>query len=118
MRRRFSLFTALVVLILAGASAAIALTSGVRWWTPVPLEGPIADAGWVGRTRAWFTARGFYPPESDAAGHSFSWTRAHAEITVPEIDRVAWFGLEAARPKLVAAQTAFLDRLRELVERG
>jgi hypothetical protein len=87
MRRRFSLFTALVVLILAGASAAIALTSGVRWWTPVPLEGPIADAGWVGRTRAWFTARGFYPPESDAAGHSFSWTRAHAEITVPEIDR-------------------------------
>jgi predicted NUDIX family NTP pyrophosphohydrolase len=32
----------------------------------------------------------------------------------PEVDRAAWFDLAAARPKLVAAQTEFLDRLREL----
>ncbi|MDQ6875258.1 MAG: NUDIX domain-containing protein [Actinomycetota bacterium] len=31
----------------------------------------------------------------------------------PEVDRVAWFGLDAARPKLVKAQAAFLDRLLE-----
>ncbi len=29
----------------------------------------------------------------------------------PEIDRVAWFGLDDARRKLVAAQTEFVDRL-------
>ena len=29
----------------------------------------------------------------------------------PEIDRVAWFPLEAARRKLVAAQVEFVDRL-------
>jgi hypothetical protein len=87
MRRRPSLFAAIVVLVLAGGSAAAAVAGAVRWWTPVPLAGPIADAGWVGRTRAWFTAQGFYPPESDAAGQSFSWTRGHAAITVPHIDR-------------------------------
>jgi predicted NUDIX family NTP pyrophosphohydrolase len=29
----------------------------------------------------------------------------------PEVDRAEWFPLETARPKLVAAQVAFLDRL-------
>jgi predicted NUDIX family NTP pyrophosphohydrolase len=29
----------------------------------------------------------------------------------PEVDRAAWFTLEAAREKLIAAQTPFLDRL-------
>jgi predicted NUDIX family NTP pyrophosphohydrolase len=36
----------------------------------------------------------------------------------PEVDRAAWFDLAAARPKLVAAQAAFLDRLRELSTSG
>jgi predicted NUDIX family NTP pyrophosphohydrolase len=31
----------------------------------------------------------------------------------PEIDRAAWFPLEAARAKLVKGQVPFLDRLRE-----
>jgi predicted NUDIX family NTP pyrophosphohydrolase len=31
----------------------------------------------------------------------------------PEIDRAAWFGVEAAREKLVAAQAGFVDRLLE-----
>ncbi|MFE9454661.1 NUDIX domain-containing protein [Streptomyces sp. NPDC006739] len=31
----------------------------------------------------------------------------------PELDRVAWVGLDRARQVLVAAQTAFLDRLAE-----
>jgi predicted NUDIX family NTP pyrophosphohydrolase len=31
---------------------------------------------------------------------------------VPEIDRVAWFGLEEARVKIKAAQAPFLDRLQ------
>jgi predicted NUDIX family NTP pyrophosphohydrolase len=31
----------------------------------------------------------------------------------PEIDRAAWFGIDAAREKLVPAQAEFLDRLLE-----
>jgi len=35
----------------------------------------------------------------------------------PEVDRVEWFGLDAARPLLVAGQRPFLDRLAEKMER-
>jgi len=31
----------------------------------------------------------------------------------PEVDRAAWFSLRSARPKLVAAQAALLDRLAD-----
>ena len=33
----------------------------------------------------------------------------------PEIDQAQWFGIEAARRKLVRGQVAFLDQLRKLV---
>ena len=33
----------------------------------------------------------------------------------PEFDRARWFEIEAARPRIVKAQAAFLDRLVELV---
>jgi predicted NUDIX family NTP pyrophosphohydrolase len=33
----------------------------------------------------------------------------------PEIDRAAWFGLDAARTKLNPAQAAFIDRLEALL---
>lgn len=36
----------------------------------------------------------------------------------PEIDRVAWFDLDAARRKIRVAQQPFLDRLAELVSGG
>jgi predicted NUDIX family NTP pyrophosphohydrolase len=31
--------------------------------------------------------------------------------TFPELDRVEWFDVEAARTMIIAAQRAFLDRL-------
>jgi predicted NUDIX family NTP pyrophosphohydrolase len=34
----------------------------------------------------------------------------------PEIDRATWFGIDAAREKLVAAQAEFLDRLVERLD--
>lgn len=34
--------------------------------------------------------------------------------TFPEVDRAGWFTLDAAREKLLPAQTPFLDRLAEL----
>jgi predicted NUDIX family NTP pyrophosphohydrolase len=33
--------------------------------------------------------------------------------TFPEVDRAAWFGLEEAQRRLLPAQAAFVDRLRE-----
>jgi predicted NUDIX family NTP pyrophosphohydrolase len=38
--------------------------------------------------------------------------------TFPEVDRAAWFDLDAARPKLVAGQAALLDRLAETLSAG
>lgn len=37
--------------------------------------------------------------------------RSGRKIPVPEIDRVEWFGLDAARVKILPAQSPFLDRL-------
>ena len=39
--------------------------------------------------------------------------RSGQEVEFPEIDRAGWFGVDAAREKLVAAQAEFLDRLLE-----
>jgi predicted NUDIX family NTP pyrophosphohydrolase len=39
--------------------------------------------------------------------------RSGRTVEFPEIDRAGWFGVEAGREKLVAAQAEFLDRLLE-----
>ena len=36
----------------------------------------------------------------------------------PEIDRVAWFDLETARPKMIAGQAALIDRLVAVLTSG
>jgi predicted NUDIX family NTP pyrophosphohydrolase len=41
--------------------------------------------------------------------------RSGRRESFPEVDRAAWFELDAARAKLVKAQAAFLDRLGERV---
>lgn len=42
--------------------------------------------------------------------------RSGAMREFPEVDRAAWFGLEAARRKLVAGQVGFVGRLSELLQ--
>jgi predicted NUDIX family NTP pyrophosphohydrolase len=39
--------------------------------------------------------------------------RSGRQAEFPEIDRAAWFGMDAAREKLLPAQTELLDRLLE-----
>jgi predicted NUDIX family NTP pyrophosphohydrolase len=39
--------------------------------------------------------------------------RSGKRATFPEIDRAAWFDLEEARARILPAQAAFLDRLRD-----
>jgi len=44
--------------------------------------------------------------------------RSGKQASFPEVDRAAWFGLEAAREKLLAAQRRFLDDLAALAGAG
>jgi predicted NUDIX family NTP pyrophosphohydrolase len=41
--------------------------------------------------------------------------RSGRQQSFPEIDRAAWFTVEAARPKMIAGQAALLDRLLAIV---
>ncbi|MFN8079013.1 MAG: NUDIX domain-containing protein [Kineosporiaceae bacterium] len=53
---------------------------------------------------------------ADAVSNTFEveWPpRSGRMQTFPEFDRVAWFGLDDARERIVAAQAAFIDRLRD-----
>lgn len=86
------------------------------------LPAPAADLIELGAVRqaggkvvtAW-AAEGDLDPAAVVPGtFRMEWPKGTGRITeFPEIDRVAWFGLRAARAKLVAAQAAFLDRLAE-----
>jgi predicted NUDIX family NTP pyrophosphohydrolase len=87
-----------------------------------PPDGPWLDLGEVrqsgGKTvRAWAVQGDFDPAAAVSNTAEIEWPpRSGRRITVPEVDRVAWFALAAARPKLVTAQTAFLDRLATLLD--
>jgi predicted NUDIX family NTP pyrophosphohydrolase len=43
--------------------------------------------------------------------------RSGRKASFPEVDRAEWFGLEAARRKLLDAQRTFIDRLEEQLAR-
>jgi predicted NUDIX family NTP pyrophosphohydrolase len=43
--------------------------------------------------------------------------RSGRRQSFPEVDRAEWFGLDAAREKLIAAQAEFLDRLASALDR-
>jgi predicted NUDIX family NTP pyrophosphohydrolase len=52
----------------------------------------------------------------DSSNFEMEWPPRSGELReFPEFDRAAWFGVEAARERIVKAQAAFLDRLVELV---
>jgi len=89
-----------------------------------PPDGPAIALGEVRqksgkRVTAWALAGDLDP--ATVAGNSFSmeWPpRSGRMQEFPEVDRAQWFGLDAAREKLIAAQTAFLDRLEQALGRG
>ncbi|HEY9313927.1 NUDIX domain-containing protein [Williamsia sp.] len=54
---------------------------------------------------------------TDAVSNTFEmeWPRGSGKIrSYPEVDRVDWFGIDAARDKLLKGQRPFLDRLSEI----
>ncbi|MDQ6730195.1 MAG: NUDIX domain-containing protein [Actinomycetota bacterium] len=71
------------------------------------------------RVTAWALAGDLDP--ATIAGNTFSieWPpRSGRTQEFPEVDRAQWFGLDAAREKLIGAQAAFLDRLRAALGDG
>lgn len=76
--------------VICGLAGGLLLVAGARWLTPIPIASAIADAGWTGRTPAWFTTRGFQGAEVEATtGRQFSWTAARARLVVPNLPRAA-----------------------------
>ncbi|WP_193048589.1 NUDIX domain-containing protein [Mycolicibacterium baixiangningiae] len=81
---------------------------------PMRLE-PVKQAG--GKIVTVFAVRGDLDPDT-AVSNTFSleWPKGSGSVReFPEIDRVAWFPVSAARTKLLAGQRPVLDQLMELV---
>jgi predicted NUDIX family NTP pyrophosphohydrolase len=84
-----------------------------------PPDGDLLDLGEVqqsgGKTVIVWAVEGDLDP-ADAVPGTFQmeWPRGSGRMQeFPELDRVDWFRLDAARAKVVTAQRAFLDRLAQ-----
>src|ERR1700754_1375413 len=63
---------------------------------------------------AWAAEGDFDPKGLDSNTFEMEWPpKSGREVEFPEVDRADWFELEAARRKLLPAQSEFLDRLLE-----
>jgi len=66
---------------------------------------------------AWGLMGDFDPAELRSNTFELEWPPRSGQLgEFPEIDRAAWFDIDTAREKLVAAQVAFLDRLLERLD--
>lgn len=78
----------------------------------VPL-GEVRQTG--GKVVTVWAVEGDLDPEAVSPGtFTMEWPpKSGRTAEFPELDRVRWFGLKAAREVIVSAQAAFLDRLAE-----
>lgn len=61
---------------------------------------------------AWAAEAEFDPASLASNTFTMEWPpRSGKQAEFPEVDRAEWFGLEAAREKILPAQAEFLDRL-------
>jgi predicted NUDIX family NTP pyrophosphohydrolase len=68
---------------------------------------------------AWAAEADFDPAALASNTFAMEWPpRSGNQQEFPEVDRAEWFGLEAAREKILAAQAELLDRLVERLESG
>jgi predicted NUDIX family NTP pyrophosphohydrolase len=82
-----------------------------------PPDGPVIELGEVrqrsGKLVIAFAIEGDFDPELlDPGTFELEWPpRSGRRQAFPEVDRVAWFDLEAAKERIVAGQAPLLDRL-------
>ncbi|MEU6846243.1 NUDIX domain-containing protein [Streptomyces sp. NPDC046716] len=81
---------------------------------PLPL-GEVVQSGGKHVT-VWAVEGDLDPADMVPGTFTMEWPRGSGRTAeFPELDRAAWFGLEAARAVIVQAQAAFLVRLAEQV---
>ncbi|MFJ4817778.1 NUDIX domain-containing protein [Streptomyces sp. NPDC088801] len=84
-----------------------------------PPDGEAIDLGEVRQTNgkivtAWAVRADVDPAAIVPGTFRMEWPPRSGELQeFPELDRVAWFGLDRARAVIVKAQAAFLERLAE-----
>ncbi|MFJ4080631.1 NUDIX domain-containing protein [Streptomyces iakyrus] len=84
-----------------------------------PPDGEAIDLGEVRQTggkivTAWAVRADLDPATITPGTFRMEWPPRSGRLQeFPELDRVAWFGLDRARAVIVKAQAAFLDRLAE-----
>lgn len=84
-----------------------------------PPDGEVIDLGEVRQTggkivTAWAIRADLDPATITPGTFRMEWPPKSGRLQeFPELDRVAWFGLDRARSVIVQAQAAFLDRLAE-----
>lgn len=63
---------------------------------------------------AWAVEGDVDPAQARSTFFELEWPPGSGRTrSFPEFDRVAWFGVDQARPRIVHAQAAFIDRLVE-----
>jgi len=68
---------------------------------------------------AWAAEGEFDPAALVSIPFSMEWPpRSGEQREFPEVDRAEWFGAEAARAKILPAQTPFVDRLLKYLSAG
>ncbi|MFF9173470.1 NUDIX domain-containing protein [Streptomyces sp. NPDC014793] len=78
----------------------------------VPLGEVVQRGGKV--VTAWAVEADLDPETIEPGTFTMEWPpRSGRTQEFPELDRVAWFGLDRAREVIITAQAAFLDRLAE-----
>lgn len=78
--------------------------------------GEVRQSGGRKIVEAWAIECDMDVSEIDSAAFEMEWPPRSGKLReFPELDRAEWFGVEAARERIVRAQAAFLDRLAELV---
>ncbi|MBV9803123.1 MAG: NUDIX domain-containing protein [Solirubrobacterales bacterium] len=66
------------------------------------------------RVRAWAVAGDLDTTRIHSNTFRFEWPpRSGKLIEIPEVDRAEWFGLKAAREKIIPGQVPLLDRLEQ-----
>jgi predicted NUDIX family NTP pyrophosphohydrolase len=68
---------------------------------------------------AWAVEARLDPSAIVSATFTMEWPpRSGRQQTFPEVDRAAWFGMDAARRRILAGQAPLLDRLLEQLRPG
>jgi predicted NUDIX family NTP pyrophosphohydrolase len=87
-----------------------------------PPDGEAVDLGEIRQksgkyVRAWAITGDFDASNITSNTFPFQWPpRSGKFITIPEVDRAEWFGLDEAREKVNPAQVELIDRLVEREE--